>query len=345
MDESKKTQENSDTMGGDFPVSTSAEMEIEYRMELPTIKNQQKKESTVEDYQLKPEHLGIIAETIYKKLTFGRRPSARPFAVICLAQPGAGKSGLMAYTAAQFRNAISIDIDELRAFYPKYEELGIEHPELFEAVTGNFATQMVLLLTPVLIENRHSLILHKTRGDEQIIVDTFDPLKKEKYDIILRTLSVNSIDSKLSSLERSMEKRERTGYCRWVEKAYHDKHYSGVVSLTDKLEREGLADVVQIFERGPIPAKPVLIYSKVVNESANSNPAFVSPTGESQIEDFNPNHFASAKKAIDISRKRQISKTLDTFPERIEALKKRAIPGGREHEFIDELESIYRAFD
>ena len=346
MDKANKTQENTSAEKDVFSVTTSSNMEVEYKMNMPVTQfEESSKKATVEDYALKPEHQGILADTIYKKLTFGRKPSNKPFAIICLAQPGAGKSGLMAYTSSQFRNAISVDIDELRAYYPKYEELGFEHPELFEAVTGKFATSMVLLLTPMLIENKHNLNFHKTRGDEQIIVDTIEPLRENGYDIILRTLSVNMIDSKLSSLERSMEKRERTGYCRWVEKDYHDKHYKGVVSLTDKFENEGLADVVQIFERGQIPARPSLIYSRIVNEGARENPAFYSQDGEFQIENYNPDIYRSAKQAIEKSRSRQIQKALDNIPARLEDLKKRSIPGGREHEFIDELEGIIRVYD
>lgn len=345
MEKDDITKENLDGFK-EVSSSTSSDMTVEYQMTTPPQSQARKGDKvTAEDYQLRPEELGILADTIYKKLTFGRRPSTRPFAVICLAQPGAGKSGLMAYTASQFRNAISVDIDELRAFYPKYEELGLEHPELFEAVTGNFATSMVLLLTPILIENKHSLILHKTRGDDGILVDTIKPLREGDYDIILRTLSVNYIDSKLSSLERSMDKRDRTGYCRWVEKAYHDKHYKGVVTLTDKLQKNGLVDVVQVFERGPIPAKPTLLYSKIENERAKTNPSFISQTGELQVADYNPSGYRSAEDAIEKSRAMQLPRALDTFAERIEPLKKRAIPGGREHEFIEELEGLFRMLD
>lgn len=290
-------------------------------------------------YELTEEEKNKAFKIIYDKYTYGKGSTDRPFAVIVIGQPGAGKSGLMGYTENQFETAISLDIDDLRAYFPRYDEVANEHPEAFEAITGAFATSMIHMLTPVLIEEKHNLILHKTRGDDAVIYDTILPLQKSGYDFILRVLAVNHLESKMSALERSLAQREKFNVCRWVRKDYHQKQYDGIPELADLIEKKKLADIIEVYTRGEVPVLPHLKYSTVVDDKILSNSNMVSKNGEMMIGEYNPNRYTSSKDAIHKAREIDVPKILDTINDRIKLAKQKAVVGD-EKEYIDEVEEI-----
>jgi len=219
-------------------------------------------------YDISDEEKLKCAQTIYDIETFEKSTSNRPFAIIVIGQPGAGKSGVMAYSENQFPSAVSLDIDNFRAFHPKYSEVSKNHPELFERVTGEFASRMIHLLTPRLINEKYNLILHKTRGDDAVIYDTIKPLQEQGYDVILRVLAVNHLESKVSALDRSLSQREKYKFCRWVEIPYHNAQYEGIPILIERIEKEKLADLIEVYTRGKV--KPVLpeITPSIISKNA-----------------------------------------------------------------------------
>lgn len=298
------------------------------------------KEKLIESYDLSDEELNSVGKIIYDKYTFGKGGSDRPFAIIVIGQPGAGKSGLMGFSENQFETAISLDIDDLRAYHPKYDDVKANHPEIFEKVTGKFASSMIHLLTPKLIEEKRNLILHKTRGDDAVINDTIIPLQNEGYDIIIRVLSVNQLESKMSALERSLEERDRFGCCRWVARDYHTKHYNGIVDLVDKIDKNKYADLVEIFVRGKIPVEPELVYAKVLNDKICTNPHIFTREGFPVVDDFALNDYPSPKDALVETREMFIVPILSTLNDRLENAKGKCDGSHVEDEFITEIEEI-----
>lgn len=307
---------------------------------------QQRREELILKYKLDGPTELAKAKIIFDKYTHGKQPLDNPFAVIVLGQAGAGKSGVMQYSANQFPNAVAMDIDDLRLYYPGVDKLREEHPQIYEAVTGRFASAMMGILTPWLINpelvdpslagKHYAVVLHKTRGTEEIIHDTLIPLQKTGYDTMLRVLAVHKLESKMSCLERSLTERDNFGCCRWVETAYHDKHYGEIVNLVEKIAKEKLADSVEVFVRGEVPVKPDLVYSKLVNPKLLENPSMQVEDGSPVIADYKTDVYASPREAIETAREKTVAKIMKTYPQRLEAVQKRSIHG-REDEFIDEL--------
>ena len=290
-------------------------------------------------YEISDEEKLRQAKIIYDLNTYEKPASDRPFAVIVIGQPGAGKSGVMSYTGSQYPTAVSLDIDEFRQFYPRYDELQNKNPELYSPVTGKFATDMIHILTPVLIQNKHNLILHKTRGDEAIIADTIEPLRANGYNIIIKVLAVNHLESKISALDRSISEREKLNYCRWVLIDYHNQQYRTIPLLIDKFEREGLADVIEVYTRGKEITLPNLEYSTVVNENILSNPQMITADGMLSVGNYNPKKYSSSKEALDSERELQVPSILPGVSERLEKLRVRATKGD-EKPYFDEIEEI-----
>jgi len=295
-------------------------------------------EELINSYALSDEEKNRVGKIIYDKYTYKKGSSERPFAIIVIGQPGAGKSGLMAYSENQFDTAISLDIDDLRAYHPKYDEVQDNHPEIFEKVTGSFASSMIHYLTPRLIANKHDLILHKTRGDDAVVNDTIIPLQQNGYDVMLRILAVNHLESKMSALERSLAEREKFNCCRWVLKNYHNAQYEGIPVLADQIEKQGLADLIEVFTRGEIPVEPNLQYSTIVSPKILTNPRMFK-NGEMMVGAYNPNGYKSSKDAINKAREIDVPKILETIDSRLDGAKKRSTKGD-ETIYIEEIKEI-----
>lgn len=272
---------------------------------------------------------------VYNATIHGKTSSNKPFAVIVLGQPGAGKSGVMAYSFNQFPNVVELDIDKFRPFHPRFFDVSGNNPEAYEQVTGKFATEMILDLTPELISSKYNLILHKTRGDDAIIEDTIKPLKDAGYDVILRIIAVHELESKISALNRSVEQYLRRGFCKWVETKYHNTHYKGIVDLSENLVKNKFVDAVEVYVRGAIPSMPKLVYSNIVNNQILTNEQMITSSGEFALESYNPNGFKDIRNAIEKSRESQLPSILENLDQRVSAISKQNID--RVPEFVEEI--------
>lgn len=77
--------------------------------------------------RLDPETHADIFRTIESEALAATRAVARPVAINLGGQPGAGKVGLAATAMEDLDgNAVKIDADELRKFYPRYINLMLE---------------------------------------------------------------------------------------------------------------------------------------------------------------------------------------------------------------------------
>ncbi len=315
---------------------------IKYKM----VMTEEQRQQLISSYELDEKTKNDVGKIIYDKYTYQKGSSNRPFAIIVIGQPGAGKSGLMGYSENQFETAISLDIDDLRAYHPKYDEVKAKHPEIFEKVTGAFASSMIHYLTPKLIEEKHNLILHKTRGDDAVINDTIIPLQQNGYDIIVRALSVNHLESKMSALERSLAEREQFGCCRWVLKNYHNTQYNGIVELIDKMHKNKYADLIEVFVRGDIPVRPELMYSKVINNKIETNPHMKTEDGVLVIGDYETEKYESPKKALVETRELFVPEILETLSFRLANAISKSDGSHVEDEYIAEimmLAQMYRS--
>lgn len=297
-----------------------------------------KLEEMKKKYELTDEQTLASAKIIYDQYTYGKNNSKAPFAIIVIGQAGAGKSGLMCYSANQFESAVALDIDDLRAYYPRYDEVAKEDAQVFEAVTGAFATKIILTLTPTLVENGYDLILHKTRGDKAIIDDTINYLKDNNYNVVMRVMAVHALESKMSALERSLAQYDKTGFCRWVETPYHDKHYAGIVDLTEFLSDNGYSDATEVFVRGKNPVLPPKVYGKISNYNIVNNTNLLNENGVCKIQNYNSNNYLNIREAIEKTRENGIPEILKTLPDRIQTVVRRPdYNNTRAPEFVEEI--------
>lgn len=302
-----------------------------------------KLEEMKQKYALSDAELDAQADLIHQINTRDKNVTmGKPFAVIVLGQPGAGKSGVMNFTSQQFPSAISLDIDEFRQFCPRYDELKEEDPIVFETVTGEFARAMIHRLTPRFIREKYNVVFHKTRGDEAVIYDTVEPLRENGYDILFRVMAVHELESKMSALERSLDQFQNLGFCRWVEQKYHNTHYAGVVDLSERFEQEQHADAIEVFIRGKKINEPVLVFAELLNERLLTNPYMQDANGACVIRNFNNDKYSNVRSAINNERSSAVMEILEGYDKRLNQARAIAKATGCERagEFISECEQL-----
>jgi len=213
-------------------------------------------------YEVDDEKLDEIVDLLYNKMVDGKTSQENPIAIIVAGQPGAGKSGLIDKTFAEIENSIVLDVDDFRYFHPDIKEILKKYPNDLATFTITFVNRIFKKILARLIENKYNLIMQKTLRDDEVIYDTNIPLAKAGYAIALRVLAVSPIESKLSTLERSLAVKRTVGYCRWTPLKHQDYAIGGLVPTTKAVFDSDYCDIVQVYKRNGIPTNSNIVYSK-----------------------------------------------------------------------------------
>ena len=95
-------------------------------------------EEICSEYKLPKDERNEIGNKINAIMLNGKEPSEHPIAIINIAPPGSGKTGLNGYACAQFKdnNVVIINSDELKPFHPRIDELAKKYPQYYTKVTN-----------------------------------------------------------------------------------------------------------------------------------------------------------------------------------------------------------------
>ncbi len=294
-------------------------------------------------YSVPQEQVVEITKKIFDKLTYkveGGKPV--PIMVIIGGQPGAGKTGLMTYTTKEIGpETVVVDIDDFRNYHPNIDEIKKKYPDYYVDFTAKFISDVSHVITPMLIDGRYNMILHKTLGGPAVIEDTVIPALQAGYFSALRIMAVSALQSKLSALGRTQDIRDYVGMTRWVNKEHHDAVYYGMLDVIDQFEREKLANVVEVYMRGEKEEEPERVYGNIIEPGKTT----VIPVG---LVDRKP--YASAREAVEQSRIIDAWNCLETtYEKKMETIRQNAKlyadkgDAARERGYIEELEQMVAA--
>ena len=294
-------------------------------------------------YTISPEEVERITQTIFNRLTFKAEPGKEvPAMVIIGGQPGAGKTGLMTYTNSELGpGTVVVDIDDFRNHHPNIEEIKDNYPDYYVDFTAKFISDVSHVITPMLIDGRYNMILHKTLGNNAVIDDTVIPALKAGYYIALRVMAVSSLQSKLSALGRTQDIRDFVGMTRWVNKEHHDGVYRGMLDVVDTFEKEKLANLVEVYMRGEKEEFPERVYANIIGVNENTRLPLLATEKKT---------YGSAREAVEQSRIIDAWNCLEnTYKKKMETIKQKAKlhredgDAAREQGYIDELEQMAAA--
>lgn len=213
----------------------------------------------------KEEHNGIF-EKIKQIMLFGKFPVEHPKAIIDIAPPGSGKTGLNAYGAKQFNdnNVIIINNDELRKFHPNADEIAKLYPELYTKITSQESNTWTSDLFNFVLEKGYNVIFEGT-GRNTVILNTIKNMMNNYY-VTVRGMAVNELNCFISILDRYYCQVRSNGSGRLVVLDHFYDKYFGMPNTIDEIEKSGVVDNIEIFMRGEKPDKPIQIYKNGISK-------------------------------------------------------------------------------
>lgn len=223
-------------------------------------------ETVKKRYKLSDEEHKEIEEKIKTIMLFDKYPVGTPKAIIDIAPPASGKTGLNGYGKEQFEddNVVIINSDELKPFHPKIDEIAKLYPEYYTKVTDQESNTWTSALFDEALNQGYNVIFEGT-GRNARILDTIKE-KMKGYHVTVRGMAVNELNCLHSILERYEAQVSTKGWGRLVTLSHFYETYNEMPNTIEKIEKSGIVDVVEIYKRGTTPNQPIKIYDSTEKE-------------------------------------------------------------------------------
>lgn len=253
-------------------------------------------EEVIAKYKLSDEEHERIGREIIKIVLHDKYPVKNPTAVINIAPPASGKTGLNGFATELFtdNNVVIINSDELKPFHPYADEIAKLYPQFYTEVTNQESNTWTSDLFDKVLQDGYNVIFEGT-GKNARILDTIKQ-KMQGYRVIVRGMAVNELNCLISILERYENQVERKGWGRLVVLPHFYETYNGMPDTVEAIEQSGIVHSVEIYRRGALPHQPVMIYdsnAKEYGRFASAKQAVLA--GRVEDERIANEYFASCK--------------------------------------------------
>ena len=229
-------------------------------------------------YKLTQEEHDRIGRNINEIMMCGKQPQENPIAVIDIAAPGSGKTGLNGYALKQFSNGnlIIVNNDELKPFHPKADEVANKYPEYYIKVTNEESKRWTDNLVDKAIEGRYNFLYEGTGRKIAIFQRMIEQMKKQGYRIIVRAMAVNELNCLMSIVERYEGQVAKKGWGRLVSvQTFYKAYDEEMLNTLNTFETTGMVDIVEVYVRGDKPTEPVRIYGNTSKEYKDARTAVI----------------------------------------------------------------------
>ena len=222
-------------------------------------------EEVKEKYKLSQEEHDAIFEQIVELYLYDKFPVENPKAIVNIAPPASGKTGLNGFSANQFpdNNVVIINSDELKPFHPKVNEIAKKYPQYYTKVTDQESNTWTSDLFDKVLREGYNVIFEGTGKNARILQTLKD--KMQGYQVTVRGMAVNELNCLMSILERYENQLRTKGLGRLVILDHFYETYENMPNTIDEIEKSGVVDAVEIYKRGETPATPKLIYSSTTS--------------------------------------------------------------------------------
>ncbi|GAO22507.1 hypothetical protein ALISP_2327 [Alicycliphilus sp. B1] len=205
------------------------------------------------EFALSDEQRRAIYEALIRPqyLDAGARGLAQPVAIITGGQPGSGKSALRRNAeqalAPQGGAALS-DPDELRRFHPRFMEFNALDDKSTASKTQADASAWARQLMADAIAERRNIILDRTLGSPDQLVQMADALQSAGYDIRIEAMAVRAEVSAVRIFYRYEHERALYGFGRFTPLEFHDQAYAGLPRALERAQQAGLAGSISLYD-------------------------------------------------------------------------------------------------
>lgn len=242
-------------------------------------------------YKLSDEEHDRIQEEINHIMMADKKATEKPIAIIDLAPPGSGKTGLNGLGLKQLGgNAVIINNDELKHFHPHASQLAREYPDHYVAITNLESNAWNDTLFEEAAKRKYNIIFEGTGRNLKLLKRLMDQL--QGYRTIVRGMAVNRYNCLMSIIERYEGQLMAKGHGRITPLETFDKAYNEMLENISQIEGTGMADTVEIYRRGELPSEPLKIY------------------------DSNNRRYSCAKEAVIVGRQSDLSNAIRYYKEK-----------------------------
>lgn len=193
-------------------------------------------------------HRKIFDEQIVTVLN-GVESQDRPRAIILAGQPGAGKGNVAGAALREFRDqAVVVDPDQMRDFYPGLRDLKASNPYSWADKTHEDASQWAKELRAEAIGARKNLIIDSTLGKYESAAQLVSELREKGYEVEVRALATHRLESELGVEARFSATMGTQGHGRYVPAQIQEEVYAKLPGNLDQLRKvDGVP--IRIFDR------------------------------------------------------------------------------------------------
>lgn len=220
-------------------------------------------ETVMKRYKLSDQKHDEIGEEIVRLMLYDRYPVDNPKAIIDIAPPASGKTGLNGYGEEQFvdNNVVVINSDTLKPFHPQIDEIARLYPQYYTKVTDQESNTWTSHLFDTALREGYNVIFEGTGRNSRILSTIKE--KMQGYEVIVRGMAVNDLNCLMSIIERYEGQVQTKGWGRLVTLDHFYETYEAMPKTIDEIEKSGLANSVEIFRRGNKPTEPIKIYDSI----------------------------------------------------------------------------------
>lgn len=218
-------------------------------------------EEVCEKYKLSEDEHNRIQNTINENMLYGNTPAENPVAIIDIAPPGSGKTGLNGMGLSQFpnNNAVIINSDELKPYHPKIDEIAKLYPEYYTKVTNQESNPWTDDLFDAAVSQNYNIIFEGTGRNLKLLRKMISQMSN--YTIYIRGMAVNELNCLMSIVERYDAQVKEKGWGRLVVLSHFYKAYEEMLSTIEMLENLQIANQVEVYVRSDNPSCPKMIYN------------------------------------------------------------------------------------
>jgi len=198
------------------------------------------------------EHARIFNELIRPALLDARSSAGSPRAIVFGAHLGCETAHAMATACESLggpADAVVLMLEDMRAFHPHYAQLMRRSPRLAAFYTDADAARWLDMALQAAVGRRQTILLEAAMRDPQKIVEAFGFLHAHGYHVEARALAFPHACSWQSVLHVQELGRLASGVGRTTTSGAHQATFEGLPRMLDRIEREGLADAVSVFDR------------------------------------------------------------------------------------------------
>lgn len=232
-------------------------------------------EELCEKYKLKEEDNKKISNQINKIMLYGKRPVQDPVAIMDIAPPGSGKTGLNGMAEKEFEggNVVLINSDELKPFHPSINFIAKYYPEYYTKITNKDSNIWTDNLFDEAVNGNYNIIFEGTGRNLKLLEKMFQ--KMSNYKIIVRAMAVSDLNCLMSIVERYEGQIHNKGWGRLVTLEHFYKAYEEMLNNIEEIEKSELVNTVEVYMRTEVPTEPKKIYSNQNKEYTNAKYAVI----------------------------------------------------------------------